>query len=466
MLPLHILVVDDDPTIVRTLLLTLKNMGCTGEGANSAEQALELLTKAQGELQATGSFDLVLTDMRMGEMSGVELVREAVGLGATTVGQAGGSAPLCVVMTAFASYDTAVAAIQAGAFDYLPKPFNSEQLEHVLNKVSTVVALRRENAGLRATLTADKDYFYGLTAPASQALQSIVQRLAPSEVTVLLTGETGTGKTLLARSIHRQSRRAKQPFVELMCTTLAEQLFESEVFGHARGAFTGAVRDHKGKFEAAQGGTLFLDEIGELSLATQAKLLRFLEDKVIEKVGDSKAVQVDVRIIAATNQNLAAMVAEKRFREDLFYRLNMFECHVAPLRERREDIAPLALSLLHATRKGSAGQHGTCSLSDTLLRTLQDYAWPGNVRELRNVMERIALLSAGREPVVQDLPPALLQAGSAQNVAGGAFLSLRELEEQHIRRILDSGMSMEKAAELLGINTVTLWRKRKDYGLM
>lgn len=458
MLPLHTLVVDDDPAIVRTALLTLKSLGCTGEGAESAEQALELLRLKKPDSKGVSHFDLVLTDMRMGGMSGVELVREAVALD---------SPPLCIVMTAFASYDTAVAAIKAGAFDYLPKPFSMEQLEHALNKVSTVVALRRENANLRAGMTEGQDYFYGLTAPASLALQSLVQSLAPSDVTVLLTGETGSGKTALARSIHRQSARAQQPFVELMCTTLAEQLFESEVFGHTRGAFTGAVRDHKGKFEAAQGGTLFLDEIGELSLATQAKLLRFLEDKVIERVGDSHPVHVDVRIIAATNQDLAAMVREKRFREDLFYRLNMFECHVAPLRERQEDIAPLALSLFRAAHKETKGD--TPLLPEPVLRALRGYAWPGNVRELRNVMERVALLAAGREPVVQDLPPSFHQAAggdTGQATGQQRILSLQELEEQHIRRVLDSGVSMEKAAEVLGITTVTLWRKRKDYGLL
>lgn len=463
MLPLHTLVVDDDPAIVRTVLLTLKSLGVTGEGASSAEQALTLL-RAKAAEQETPCFDLILTDMRMAEMSGVELVREATALNPTLV---------CVVMTAFASYDTAVSAIQAGAFDYLPKPFSAEQLGHLVTKVGTVVALRRENAGLRASLTGAQEYFFGLTAPASLALQNVVHSLAPSDVTVLLTGETGSGKTALARSMHRMSGRAKQPFVELMCTTLSEQLFESEVFGHVRGAFTGAVRDHKGKFEAAQGGTLFLDEIGELSLATQAKLLRCLEDKVIERVGDCHPVQVDVRIIAATNQDLAARVREKRFREDLYYRLNIFECHVAPLRDRQEDIAPLAQILFRAARKPVALEPlvDAAPLPSAILHALQHYAWPGNVRELRNVMERIAVLSAGRVPAVQDLPPCFHASNAhnatEQDLAGvGHISTLQELEEQHIRSILHSGISMEKAAEVLGITTVTLWRKRKEYGLL
>lgn len=455
MTPLRILVVDDDSAILRTLLLSLKSLGCHVQGAENAEQALPLLH----DTAATEPFDLLLTDMRMGDISGVELVREAVACSSHTV---------CVVMTAFASYDTAVAAIKAGAFDYLPKPFDVPQLEHVLAKVAALVDLRRENQTLRDSLAAGrKDCFYGLSSPASMALQGLVARLAPSEATVLFTGETGSGKTELARALHRLSPRTDRPFVEVVCTTLTEQLFETEVFGHARGAFTGAVRDHKGKFEAAQGGTLFLDEIGELSAAAQAKLLRFLEDKVIERVGENQPLHLDVRIIAATNQDLTNMVREKRFREDLYYRLNMFECRVAPLRERREDIEPLAHGLYQAAL-AQYPQSSPMPLPRAVLQVLLAYDWPGNVRELRNVMERVALLSAGREPVLGDLPPAILGAGS--NGGNGAdtltLLSLRELEEQHIRRVLGSGLNMEKAAEVLGITTVTLWRKRKEFGLL
>ena len=246
-------------------------------------------------------------------------------------------------------------------------------------------------------------------------------------------------------------------------TAIAENLFESEVFGHVRGAFTGAVRDKAGKFELADGGTLFLDEIGELSATAQSKLLRFLEDKVIERVGDNKPIRLDVRIIAATNRDLAAMMKSGTFREDLYYRLNVFECTVPPLRERPEDIEPLAAKLL----RSASAKYGTPpTLSQAARQALLRYGWPGNVRELRNVMERVALLAAGREVTLADLPPAL---SAGEGVRSGPdeephILTLRELEAEHIRRVLGLGVSMERAAELLGINTVTLWRKRKELG--
>ncbi|MEG2004898.1 MAG: sigma-54 dependent transcriptional regulator [Bilophila sp.] len=451
--PLEVLVVDDDPAIVRMLLLGLKGH-CTARGTSSAEAALVLLKKAP--------VDLVLTDMCMEGLSGVELVREVLALSPETT---------CVVMTAFASYETAVAAIKAGAFDYLPKPFSVDQLDHLIAKVSTLVALRRENRRLRAG--EGTDWFEGLTSPACLALQTFVERIAPSEVTVLLTGETGSGKTELARAIHRRSSRKDKPFVEVMCTALAEQLFESEVFGHVRGAFTGAVRDHAGKFETADGGTLFLDEIGELSASSQAKLLRFLEDRVIERVGDNHPLRLDVRILAATNRLLPEMVRTRQFREDLYYRLNMFECLVPPLRERQEDIAPLALRLLrvasqkYASHLAPSARVSPAQVPNAVLSTLLSYGWPGNVRELRNVMERIALLAAGREAVLGDLPPALVSASanaSAEGLPEGS-LTLRELEAQHIRKVLERGVSMDQAAASLGITTVTLWRKRKELGL-
>ena len=305
----------------------------------------------------------------------------------------------------------------------------------------------------------------GLTSPAALDLQRLMDKLAQSDVSVLFQGETGTGKTSLARELHRCSARSDKPFVEVVCSAIAEPLFESEVFGHVRGAFTGAVRDRAGKFEAAEEGTLFLDEVGELSPSSQAKLLRFLEDRVIERVGDNKPLRLDVRVLAATNRDLRSLVAEGRFREDLYYRLNIFECRLPPLRERREDILPLAQRFL----RQAAGEKAVPVLSGEARDALLAHAWPGNARELRNVMERALLLAEGSAVRRDDLPPALQGVGGA--ASGGAtadegrILTLAEVEEAQIRKVLGLGVSMDKAAALLGITTVTLWRKRKELGL-
>lgn len=452
--PLSVLVVDDDAAILRTLILGLKGFGYEVTGTDSPEAALETI-------KAT-PVDILLTDMRMDGMTGVELIKQVL---------AHKPQCLCVVMTAFASYENAVSAIKAGAFDYLPKPFSIEQLEHLMAKLTTLVTLQRENARLK--LAARPWRMEGLSSPAGLAIESLVERIAPTEATVLVTGETGTGKTELARTIHRLSPRSNSPFVEVTCTSLAETLFESEVFGHVKGAFTGAIKDHVGKFELAAGGTLFLDEIGDLSPLAQAKLLRFLEDRVIERVGDSKMLHLDVRIIAATNHDLAKLVHERRFREDLLYRLNIFEITLPPLRERREDIAPLAAGFLRAfrTRHGIAND---TAIPGPFLDVLLAHDWPGNLRELRNVMERVALLASGRPLDPSDLPREMTQRHSTAATGSAPMrkskdkqiATLAEVEEEHIRAVLSLGLGLEQAASALGITTVTLWRKRKEYGLL
>ena len=297
--------------------------------------------------------------------------------------------------------------------------------------------------------------------PAMLALKSRIRDVAGLDSSVLIYGETGTGKELVAESLHSEGGRAG-PFVSQNCAAIPATLLESLFFGTEKGSYTGALT-RKGLLEEADGGTLFLDEIGELSATAQSKLLRFLEDKVIERVGDNKPIRLDVRIIAATNRDLAAMMKSGTFREDLYYRLNVFECTVPPLRERPEDIEPLAAKLL----RSASAKYGTPpTLSQAARQALLRYGWPGNVRELRNVMERVALLAAGREVTLADLPPAL---SAGEGVRSGPdeephILTLRELEAEHIRRVLGLGVSMERAAELLGINTVTLWRKRKELG--
>ena len=301
----------------------------------------------------------------------------------------------------------------------------------------------------------------------SKALNGIwekIRHVAASDATVLITGESGVGKEVVADEVYRHSLRNNRPYIKVNCAAIPASLLESELFGYDKGAFSGASAGGKaGLFELADGGTLFLDEIGELSATAQSKLLRFLEDKVIERVGDNKPIRLDVRIIAATNRDLAAMMKSGTFREDLYYRLNVFECTVPPLRERPEDIEPLAAKLL----RSASAKYGTPpTLSQAARQALLRYGWPGNVRELRNVMERVALLAAGREVTLADLPPAL---SAGEGVRSGPdeephILTLRELEAEHIRRVLGLGVSMERAAELLGINTVTLWRKRKELG--
>lgn len=437
---LSVLVVDDDAAILRTLLLTLKSLGCRAMGESGGEAALAAVEKYAP--------DLLLTDMRMEGLSGVEMIAAALERRPELI---------CVLMTAFASYENAVTAIKAGAYDYLPKPFSVGELEHLLRRVRDLVRLRQENARLRQ---AQSGWFEGLTSPSALGLQKLVGKLAQSDVSVLFQGETGTGKTSLARELHRCSTRSGKPFVEMVCSAIAEPLFESEVFGHVRGAFTGAVRDRAGKFEAAEGGTLFLDEVGELSPSSQAKLLRFLEDRTIERVGDNKPLRLDVRVLAATNRDLRALVAEGRFREDLYYRLNIFECRLPPLRERREDILPLAQRFL----RQAAGEKELPALSSEARDALLAYGWPGNSRELRNIMERALLLAEGRSVRLVDLPPALSGA-AAKEEGSERLLTLAELEEAHIRKVLGLGVSMDKAAALLGITTVTLWRKRKELGL-
>ena len=301
------------------------------------------------------------------------------------------------------------------------------------------------------------------TSGGLRKVMETVRKLSGTDAPVLILGEPGTGKELVANAIQARSQRVGKPFIKVNCGAIPETLMDSTLFGHEKGAFTGAHCAVAGKFELADGGTLFLDEIGELSATAQSKLLRFLEDKVIERVGDNKPIRLDVRIIAATNRELAAMMKSGTFREDLYYRLNVFECTVPPLRERPEDIEPLAAKLL----RSASAKYGTPpTLSQAARQALLRYGWPGNVRELRNVMERVALLAAGREVTLADLPPAL---SAGEGVRSGPdeephILTLRELEAEHIRRVLGLGVSMERAAELLGINTVTLWRKRKELG--
>lgn len=441
--PLQILLVDDDGNIRRTLALSLKDLHCTVEQAGSVDEAM---IKIQNK-----PFDLILTDFKMENQSGLDLIKRA---------RVARPDSIIVVMTAFASFENAVEVVKEGAFDYLPKPFTTPQLAHLLSKIKEIVNLRRENMELKRS-KARRNYFSGFTSVASQRLEEFVRKVAPTDGTVLLTGESGTGKSELAKLVHELSPRARRPFVTVYCTTLTESLLESELFGHTKGSFTGAISDKAGKLEVADGGTLFLDEIGDLSPNGQTKLLRFLQDRVFERVGSNMEISVDTRVIAATNKNLPEAVATGKFREDLYYRLNVLECVIAPLRHRKEDL-PILIDRLIAEL--SHGKPVPRPFAPAVKEALLAYHWPGNIRELRNVIERALMLCQGREAQLTDLPEVVLKPAS---VSSGPIetLPLEEVEKRHIRLVLSKTDSLEKAAEVLGITTVTLWRKRKEYGI-
>jgi DNA-binding NtrC family response regulator len=445
--PLHVLLVDDDTNIRRTLSITLKENQCSVSQAGSVEEALLLLKSKK--------FDWMLTDFRMGNQSGLDLISEAKKIDPDL---------LMIVMTAYASIENAVSVIKEGAFDYLPKPFTNAQLLHLMNKIGMILQLKKENDQLKREKV-KQNYFLGFTSPANQRLEEFVKKLAPTDSTILLVGESGTGKSELARLIHDRSPRANKPFVSVYCTTLTESLLESELFGHVRGAFTGAFQDKEGKFELAHGGTLFLDEIGDLSPNAQAKLLRFLQDRVFERVGSNQEITVNTRVLAATNKDLQGWVATGKFREDLYFRLNVFECRLVPLRHRMEDFPVFIEHFLEEFQKQGLSK-GKLHFSPEVKNIFQEYSWPGNLRELRNVLERLILLVSDREIQPEDLPESILKKRKRDSKDDSPLIPLEELEKNHIEHVLSQEKNLEKAAEILGITPVTLWRKRKEYGLI
>jgi len=366
-----------------------------------------------------------------------------------------------VVITAYAAFDSAVEAVKLGARDYLPKPFTPAQIRHVLNQVAERRRLGQEVTALREWLQETTPEAVAETrSPRMRATLELLGRAAASEAAVLLRGESGTGKSVLARWLHAKSARAGRPFVVVSCPTLSADLLTSELFGHARGAFTGAVKDQPGRVEAAQGGTLFLDEVAEMALALQAKLLRFLQDKEFERVGETRSRRADVRLVTATNRDLEAEVKEGRFREDLFYRLHVIEATIPALRERPEDVLPLARHFLAFFARVTGKPEPELSAEGE--RAIAGYGWPGNVRELRNAMERAVVLSPGRRIGPEWLPEGRsLAAVSAPAI--GSDLTLEELERRHLEAVVARAPTLEEAARILGIDSSTLWRKRKQY---
>ncbi|HXX74574.1 MAG TPA: sigma-54 dependent transcriptional regulator [Nitrospiraceae bacterium] len=440
-----ILVVDDDVEMRALVHDVLKARGHQVTTAGNGQEALIQLAQTD--------FAVVLTDLRMKGMEGTELLAEIKRLYPDTG---------VILMTAFGSVETAVEAMKHGASDYLTKPVKSDEIVRVVERVVREAALRREVSRLRKEV--HKEYSFHQILGKSKAIQGVfdlIRRVADSPTNVLITGESGTGKELVAKAIHYNSDRREAPFVPVNCAAIPEQLLESELFGHMRGAFTDAKMDKRGLFEEAQKGTVFLDEISELPLMLQAKILRVIQEKEIRRVGATKPISVDVRIIAATNLNLNDEVKAKRFREDLYYRLNVIELKLPPLRERREDIPLLVDAFLK--KCGVVRGKEMKGVNEAALAMLMDYAWPGNVRELENVIERAVTLSLGEKISPDDLPPAVQGARGDRRVldeAAEKTLPLHEIEKEYIKKILEKmGGNKYQAAHVLGIDRKTLYRK-------
>jgi NtrC-family two-component system response regulator AlgB len=451
----RILVVDDEKNICQTIEMALKSLGHQIEVADSGEMALMLMRRSHP--------DILLTDLRMEGMSGLDLLGKAREYFPSAI---------VVIMTAFGTIDTAVSAMKSGAYDYLVKPFTPEQLEHLIERIEEYRRLREENTKLRDQVDAMSEPTAIVTKNnRMQKVLDMARKVAVTDSSILITGESGTGKTLLAKLIHDVSVRAKGPFAVVNCATLSENLLESELFGHSRGSFTGAVKDKVGRLQLADTGTVFLDEIGEISPSLQTKLLRFLQDREFERVGDTKTIRVDVRIIAATNKHLEREVKEGRFREDLYFRLNVIDLHMPSLRQRPEDILTLSEQLL--SRSFVTTGRNARPLSDSAQKAIQGYGWPGNIRELKNALERAAILCTGDQVTVEDLPDRVLEhtqvlpSGDAASLLAltPSDVSLEDLEKQHIRHVLSTATTLEEAASILGINLSTLWRKRRRYSL-
>ena len=445
----RILVVDDELNIREALVTLLEKKQYQVRGAATAEEALD-------ELEAATA-DLILTDLKMPGMGGMQFLRRLKEQWPDIE---------VLVMTAFGSIETAVEAMRCGAYDYLTKPIDRERLAVVVEKALERHALACENKQLKDRLDTRTrfDQMVGESEP-MQRMYSLVEMVADSDVTVLLTGESGTGKELVARAIHHKSSRANGPFITLNCGALPENLFESELFGYEKGAFTGATTNKMGRFELADGGTLLLDEVGELSLKSQVDFLRVLETKEFRRLGGTKIVKVDARIVAATNRNLEAAVKEGAFREDLYYRLNVVPLHLPPLRERGDDIPLLADRFM---AEFSAQYHRQPKeISRQAMRLLRLYAWPGNIRQLRNLIERLVVTV--KDPMIEpEYLPEEVQASreDARTMVVSLGSSLKEIESEAIRRtLIEVTNHREKAAKLLGISLRALQYKIKEYGI-
>ena len=442
-----ILIVDDEKNTREGLARALRDEYAVAEAENGL-RALEWLE--------THHADVVLSDLRMPGLDGMALLSRLLGRDPK---------PVLILLTAYGNIETAVEAMKRGAYDFLAKPVNLDRLELLLKRALTERQMGAENQRLKAQL--DSKYGFENILGTSAAMQEVfdtIRQAAPTRATVLIQGESGTGKELVARALHQCSPRAQGPFIPVHCAALSPTLLESELFGHEKGAFTGAQERRRGRFEMADGGTLFLDEIGEIDPSLQVKILRVLEERKFERVGGTETLHVDVRLVAATNRDLKKMVEEGKFREDLFYRLFVVNLTLPPLREREGDIVLLAQHYL----KALAAEHGkkASGITPDAMDLLSAYPWPGNVRELRNVIERMVVLGSGEKLTVRDLPPSFrLAAGRAESAARPGS-ALRDAERQLIEEALRKNKgSRTKAAQDLGISRRTLHRKINEFGL-
>ncbi len=460
-----VLVIDDDITVRDVLKEYLTSQGYAVALEENGLKGIERLRKE--------SFDIVFLDLAMPVMGGMDVLK--------AMKETPNSDTPCIIITAYGTVKNAVEAIKEGAFDYVTKPFRLDELGVILKKALDVAQLKKENIRLKRELR--KRYeFHGLigSSPEMQRVYDLIEKIADTDSTVLITGESGTGKELIAKLIHYNSYRSDKNFVPLNCAAIPKDLLESELFGHEKGAFTGAVNARIGRFELASGGTLFLDEIGELDPTLQVKLLRVLQEREFERIGSTKTIKVDVRILAATNRNLEGLTNEGKFREDLYYRLNVIPLHIPPLRERKEDIPLLIDHFLH--KHAGTKKRQPPIISKELISILMRYTWPGNVRELENLIERLTILNPGKVVTVSDLPERFQRLAPAVERASLTVRSPEDLslppeglnlnsvidaiERKLITEALEKSAGVKsKAATLLGLNRTTLIEKMKKKGL-
>ena len=438
---ISILIVDDEESVRDSLSNWFIEDGYSVECAENAKKALHMLEDRE--------FDIILADIKMPGMDGMEMHRRIRALNRDSI---------VIIMTAFASVDTAVQALKDGAFDYITKPFDPDDLSHLIRNAAAQIALRTENEALRRRVTTleDIDDLIGQSEAIGKVLKQI-ENVAQSNSSVIITGESGTGKELVARAIHANSSRKYFPLISVHCGALTESLLESELFGHEKGAFTGATFNRKGRFEMADGGTIFLDEIATISPKMQVELLRVLETKSFIRVGGNREISSDFRVICATNRDLKSMVKNGTFREDLFYRLNVVNITIPPLRERTEDI-PLLVN--HFIKKYCTSMsRDMITIEPAALRQLEQFEFPGNVRELENMIERAIVIGNGREIRLKDLP-------MGKEAATSSVESLDELEKRHIEQILIKyGWNVSRSARALNVDRVTLYNKIRKYDL-